>query len=128
MIGTAEACMIARYAQVKRRLYGQTERRKLWPRMEEPMPERKPLPSIPPSVRAIIDQIEVKYGTTFEDLCSSNWNGWLNETRAELWWRIKHEVLVAGAQPSNSLIGKWFGGKDHSTVSLALKRYRETMG
>ena len=111
------------YAQVKRRLMG-SARREIG-RIEHVPPLE---PARPVGWRPIVDEVCAEYGVTFDDMRSARWSGGLNEARAKAFWRLKTEISVQGRVPHNAEIGRWFGGKDHSTVSLALKRYRETIG
>ena len=129
------------YAQVKRRLYGATERRKAEmivvpivesepePIIDEPEPEPIEPPTeldlahvVIPQWRIITKEVCVKYGVTFAEIVSHRKPTPVINARREAWWRIRHEVMINGRAISYPEIGRRFG-KDHTTILHSVQMY-----
>lgn len=81
--------------------------------------------SMPPRVRAIVDEVAEKHGVMPAEIIGIRRFRALSHARFEAMFRVRSEIVVAGSEPSLPLIGSWFGGRDHTTVLNALQRHAE---
>jgi hypothetical protein len=78
--------------------------------------------SIVPRWKRILQEVSSKHRVTIEEIISHRRNVPAMTARREAIWRIKNETTLSYPQ-----IGKKFGGRDHSTIIHALKKYEEAM-
>jgi chromosomal replication initiation ATPase DnaA len=77
---------------------------------------------IPPRVREIIQEVAEEHGFTPEDLVGHLSRKALCHARYDAWARIRERIVISGAPPSYHQIGRWFGGRDFSTIKNGLQR------
>lgn len=77
---------------------------------------------IPPRVRDIIATTAFEHGFTPEELVGPLVRKMLSRARFDCWARIRAQIVIAGEPPSLPTIGRWFGGRDHTTVLYGLRR------
>lgn len=123
-----EAEYIRHYAAVRNRL------------MNAPTPPPAPVvrhrfvmrvPRAPKSPwAAIVHDVAGKSGFGFVDLVKyGDRRTSINAARFECYYRIKTEVVMAdGNAPSYPQIGKWFAGRDHTTIMHGVRRWAEMNG
>jgi hypothetical protein len=123
-----EAEMVRHYADVRNRL------------MNSPAPPAPPIPrhrfvmrmpKIPkPAWVVIVHQVAEKSGFGFSDLVKyGDRRSVINLARFECYYRIKTEITMPdGNAPSYPQIGKWFGGRDHTTIMHGVKRWAKMNG
>lgn len=80
------------------------------------------LSGIPPRVREIIAETAEEHGFTASDLVGTLSRKLLCHARYDCWARIRARIVIAGAPPSYNQIGRWFGGRDFSTIRNGLER------
>lgn len=80
------------------------------------------LSGIPPRVREIIQEVAEEHGFTPDDLVGHLSRKALCHARYDAWARIRERIVIAGAPPSYNQIGRWFGGRDFTTVRNGLQR------
>lgn len=123
-----EAELIRHYAGIRNRL------------MNSPPPPPPPvirhrfvmkMPRIPRTAWAVIAQeVSEKSGFGLADLVKyGDRRQVINVARFECYYRIKTEVIMPdGNAPSYPQIGKWFGGRDHTTIMHGVRRWAEING
>lgn len=80
----------------------------------------------PPSVVAITQEVAAQHQVTVGELISPSRRQDLTRARFVIWHRIREEIrFTSGRPPSFPLIGRWFGGRDHSTIVSGVQRYSE---
>lgn len=121
---------VAHYAAVKRRLMGQTERRKLNAvaieptHSPEPEPEPEPADDPPyvPQWRVITEEVCAKHGVSFRDIIGQSKPVPVMAARKEAWWRIRNEVKVGGRPISYPQIARRFS-RDHTSVIVSVHNF-----
>jgi chromosomal replication initiation ATPase DnaA len=71
-----------------------------------------------PTVKDIILEVAEKYGVTANDILSDRRSRNLAQPRFEVCWRARNETRLSMPQ-----IGRSIGGRDHTTVLNAIRRY-----
>lgn len=84
---------------------------------EEPEQE----PSLPP-MAAIAHEVAKKHGITVNELMAHRRNKKYAYARFEFCWRAHHET-----RHSYPRIGKFLGGRDHTTIMYAVTRHQERL-
>lgn len=84
-------------------------------------PERV-LSGIQPRVREIIRDVAEEHGFSPADLVGPLSRKLLCRARYDCWARIRAQIVIAGAPPSYNQIGRWFGGRDFTTIKNGLQR------
>ena len=79
----------------------------------------------PPSVVAIVREVAEQHGFTVDQLVSPSRRHDLSRARFECFGRIRAEIRFRSGPPSLPQIGRWFGGRDHTTVLNGLRRLSE---
>jgi chromosomal replication initiation ATPase DnaA len=75
------------------------------------------VPKMPDRVRAIVDEVARKHRIPVRLMFFRTANATVAHARQDAMAEVKRRIPVA----TNPLIGKWFGGFDHSTVHHAIK-------
>lgn len=126
------------YAAVRSRLMGREDRFEFH-EVDEPM-EVTFLPPPPQQHwRQIVEEVACKHGVTVVQLLGrSRRTKNAVAARFEAMWRIRDEVklplfdkggLPAGRRPATTTeIGRWMGGRDHSSVCHGIKKHVERTG
>ena len=70
----------------------------------------------------IINEVAQEYGLTPNDIKSHRQHAYVVEARFKVVWRLRNETPM-----SLSHIGRVVGGRDHTTILSALRRYQSLM-
>lgn len=123
-----EAELIRHYASVRDRLMNAppppvVQRRFV---MRVPKSRRDPQTAWAAIVREVADAAGVNEKDLIENVRRSNR---LSVVRFECYYRIKTEMTMPdGSAPSYPLIGRWMGGRDHTTIMHGVRRWAEMNG
>ena len=79
----------------------------------------------PARVEAIIMQVAARHGLARADLVGPCRKRTIVRARQQAMGEVRALSLIDGRPHSTTAIGRWFGGRDHSTVSRALRRLAE---
>jgi chromosomal replication initiator protein len=79
----------------------------------------------PPVIVAIVQQVADEHGFTLAQLVGPSPRHDLARARFCAWYRIRNEVRFRNLPPSLPQIGKWFGGRDHTSILHGLRRYEQ---
>lgn len=71
-----------------------------------------------PTMKDIISEVAEKYGVTINDILSDRRTRNLAQPRFEVCWRARNETRLSLPQ-----IGRSIGGRDHTTVLNAIRKY-----
>ena len=83
------------------------------------------LPTLPPRVELIIRQASAYHNVSYKDVVGQTRTKGPSHVRFEAMYRIRDEILIGGQPPSLPQIGRWFSGRDHTTVLHGLRRFEE---
>lgn len=76
------------------------------------------------TARSIIEKVARKHGLCVSDLTGRSQKRPICHARFEAAWLLHRPPL----RLSQIRIGKWLGGRDHSTISNAIRRHEELTG
>jgi hypothetical protein len=75
------------------------------------------------SAKLIAQEVCAKHGVSFNDIMSPRRNREVVTARQEAFWRCRKETTLTLPQ-----IGRFLGGKDHTTVLWGIKMYEKRLG
>lgn len=81
--------------------------------------------STPPRVEAIIAEVAAQYRVTPADIVGPRRIQKFVDPRWEAMRRVRDLDFGAGRKASFPQIGRWFGGRDHTTVMHACRQLQE---
>lgn len=80
------------------------------------------IPSMPQSVREILDRVALEYGTTTENLVGHSHRKGLSIARYDAYSRIAAHIVINRQPPSLPQIGSWVN-RDHTSVLYGLRQH-----
>jgi hypothetical protein len=124
---TYAADLSRHYAEVRSRLIGRQVRDRLVFIEIPEMPDETLLPDAPSAHwMRIADEVACKHGCTVQTIVGRSRATRWTAARHEAMYRIRHEVRILGAPPSYAHIGKWLGGRHHSTILHGIRTHAAT--
>lgn len=85
-------------------------------------------PQVPDRVLRIMQEEASRAGTTVNALRGPRRDRRHAWARQAAYYRLRQMVTAHGVAFSLPQLGRWFGGRDHTTVLFALNRYSVRMG
>jgi hypothetical protein len=75
----------------------------------------------------IVNEVAEKYDISAGAIIGTCRFYHIKDARQEVYWRIRNEVTIGGTPASYPIIGKWIGGRDHTTVLHGIRKHEERM-
>lgn len=115
--------LASRYSEIRRRLHGPP--RIVNFRLPEPdtEPKIRLLTTHDTTWRDIVNQVTLETGVTYEQMCCRKKRGEWRNARNLCWYRIRTEVVIHSEPASYPTIGRWFGGRDHTSIIHGVQRH-----
>lgn len=118
--------MVAKYADIRKRLYG-SARREIVPCRDvawKAPPQKQPVArGVRPAWDIIVAEVCEKYEVEIEKIYSQlRHSNQVGKARREIWYRVRNEVTWCGGRPTYEMIA-WRFERDHSSIVHGIKAY-----